>query len=221
MDIDLRKLRVRNPRPHDLQRPSKPGACHSSDTFPDRCLAGPIRTDDLCHRRAALCSAELRRGGTRGQILQTDDRGLARPCVVRYTTRVTRYSTGDDSKGDAYRTRTRDFRIDNPTLVQPSSRARGGLLPAGWPESNRRPQRPERRALPACATARCCCRSEGRGRSPAFWSRASCAACYTTSEWCVPGGCNSDPRGKDPPGCQLPQKRRGWQRARPARDERR
>lgn len=26
---------------------------------------------------------------------------------------------------------------------------------SGWPESNRRPRRPERRALPACATARC------------------------------------------------------------------
>ena len=59
------------------------------------------------------------------------------------------------------------------------------------------------------------------GTIPAFWSRARCAASYTTSEWCVPGGSNSDQRGIGPPGCQLPQKHRGWQRARPARDERR
>src|SRR5271166_664385 len=41
-------------------------------------LAGPIRTDGPCLRRAALCPAELRRGGTRSQI-QTDDWGFARP----------------------------------------------------------------------------------------------------------------------------------------------
>jgi hypothetical protein len=112
-------------------------------------------------------------------------------------------------QGDAYGTRTRDFRMDNPTLTRPSSRARGkSPSRSGWPESNRRPRRPERRALPACATARCDS-SEGRGRSPASWSRARCAAIYTTSEWCVPGGSNSDLRGKNPPGYQLPQRRRG------------
>ena len=79
---------------------------------------------------------------------------------------------------------------------------------SGWPESNRRPRRPERRALPACATARCDS-SGGRGRSPASWFRARCASSYTTPEWCVPGGSNSDPRGKSPLGYQLPQRRRG------------
>jgi hypothetical protein len=40
--------------------------------------------------------------------------------------------------------------------------------------------------------------SRGRGRSPASWFRARCAAGYTTLEWCVPGGSNSDPRGTGP-----------------------
>ena len=58
--------------------------------------------------------------------------------------------------------------------------------------------------------------SGGRGRSPAFWFRARCAAGYTTPEWCVPGGSNSDPRGKSPLGFQLPQGR-GEAGDRPAR----
>ena len=123
-------------------------------------LAGPIRTDDPCLRRAALCSAELRRGGTRGQI-QTDDWGFAGPCVVRYTTRVS-----DDCK--ATRTGLEPVTPDRQSDAHSSrAHAPGGIIPkSGWPESNRRPRRPERRALPACATARCHARKGGDDPPP-------------------------------------------------------
>jgi hypothetical protein len=56
---------------------------------------------------------------------------------------------------DAYGTRTRTFRIDGPALYHRAHAPGGTYVPeSGWPESNRRPRRPERRALPACATAR-------------------------------------------------------------------
>jgi hypothetical protein len=212
------RWRVRTPRPHDLHRPSKPGAGHSSSTFPGGCLAGPIRTDDLCHRRAALCSAELRRGGTRGGTrgqIQTDDWGFARPCVVRYTTRVSWYYR-------ATRTGLEPVTFGS-TVRRSSSRAHA---PGG---TSSRVGRNRTDGLGAPNAARyqlalqpvCYCGSERRGRSPGSWSRARCAATYTTSERCVPGGSNSDLRGKGPPGYQLPQGRKGWRGARPARDERR
>ena len=100
---------------------------------------------------------------------------------------------------DACGTRTRNPRIDGPALFHRAHAPEGTVVPeSGWPESNRRPRRPERRALPACATARKS--SGGRCRTPASWFRARCAPGYTTPEGCVPGGSNSDPRGKGPPG---------------------
>jgi hypothetical protein len=72
---------------------------------------------------------------------------------------------------------------------------------SGWPDSNRRPRRPERRALPAapqpvvgvrlCVVARRLDArrsagtpsSGGRTRSPISWFRARCAAHCTTPEW--------------------------------------
>ena len=153
---------------------------------------------------------------TRGQT-RTDYWGFARPCVVPYTTRVRRRPRWDGhraSRGDACGTRTRDLRIDNPLLDQPSSRANVSLhspasaISSGWPDSNRPPRRPERRALPAAPqpviglwTAEQ--RSGGRARSPISWFRARCASVCTTPE-CgdrprgsyASGDSNSDPRGK-------------------------
>jgi hypothetical protein len=67
---------------------------------------------------------------------------------------------------------------------------------SGWPDSNRRPRRPERRALPAAPqpvvgvcvevpTGQQTPSSGGRTRSPISWFRARCAAHCTTPEWGV------------------------------------
>ena len=165
-------------------------------------LAGPIRTDDPCLRTAALCPAELRRAAP-----------VARFTLTLEASRVAVLSTsalGSDACG----TRTRTLRIDGPALVQSSSRARWDARPRiGLVAIEPRPRRPERRALPRCATSRCDC-SGGRGRSPASWFGARCAAVCTTPEWSAPGRSNSDPRGKSPPGYQLPQRRTGGSPAR-------
>jgi hypothetical protein len=102
--------------------------------LPGQCLAGPNRTDDLCLRRAVLCPVELRRGGTRGQI-QTDDWGFARPDVVRLHHSGQRAAAFAAS--DAYGTRTRPLRIDNPALCQMSQRVMRGSHPPSRAGRNR------------------------------------------------------------------------------------
>jgi hypothetical protein len=166
--------------------------------------SGPIRTDDPCLRRAALSSAELRRDGTRGQN-QTDD--WASPAPVLFATPPGYDARCGRTASDAYETRTRTSRMDGPALFH-RAHAPGG------PMFLRRAGRIRTDGLGAPNAARSQTAlqplsSGGRGRSPASWFRARCAAGYTSPEWCVPGGSNSDPRGRSPLGFQLPQRRRG------------
>ena len=148
----------------------------------------------------------------RGLMTPTDFRNRA-PATPAAPSRSTFSRT---HCSDVYGTRTRTSRIDDPALFHRAHAPGGVVAPeSGWPESNPAGSAPRtpRASQPAPQPVES---SGGRGRSPASWLRARCAAGYTTPEWCVPGGSNSDPRGKSPLGFQLPQRR--WEAGdRPAR----
>ena len=124
--------------------------------------------------------------------------------------------------GDACGTRTRDLRIDNPLLDQPSSRAnvccRSLVGLAGFEPAPSAPRTPR---ASICATTRHRPLGAGtalgrEGTIPHLLVQSQvCFRLHHSRMWrpasrsCAPGDSNSDPRGKNPLGFPLPQRRRG------------
>ncbi len=105
---------------HPRPRPYQGRALRPELQGPVLGLAGTIRTCDLRLRRAALCSAELRRGGVDGR---------SRTCMFRFR-RPAPCPLGHVDMCATDGTRTRTLRLDGPAL-EPVELRRRGARPGG------------------------------------------------------------------------------------------